>query len=232
MSSVQRQQKRIRAVEAIYREVERRGDLGEHDLPEQFDVLIDDAARILFNLPDRPPGNPPYGWLLPEPTRPEPPEDEPEEEESGELPRRISQAGLELIKHFEGLRLCAYLDPVGVWTIGYGHTKFHARPGNCISEPEAEEILRNDVEVFEAAVSRLVKVPLTQNQFDALVSFAFNVGVGALERSTLLKKLNAGNCQGAAAEFPRWVYAGGRRLPGLVRRRAAEKEIFLSGSER
>ena len=137
----------------------------------------------------------------------------------------LSQSGLNLIKSHEGLRTTAYKDPVGVWTIGYGHTGT-AKPGQKITEAQAEQLLRQDVGWAEAAVRKNVKVPLTQGQFDALVSFTFNLGAGALSRSTLLKKLNAGDYAGAQAEFGKFVHAGGRVLPGLVRRRNEEAQMF------
>lgn len=148
--------------------------------------------------------------------------------------RRINQEGLELIKEFEGLekrlpdgRIAAYIDAVGVPTIGYGHTK-GVFLGQIITREQAEEFLRDDLQDAELAVSRLVKVSLNDNQFSALVSFVFNLGAGALGESTLLRKLNGSDYQEAADEFPRWVNAGGRRLLGLVRRRAAERQLFLS----
>ncbi|RUR48814.1 lysozyme [Vreelandella populi] len=140
---------------------------------------------------------------------------------------RLSPAGLELIKAHEGLRLNAYQDVVGVLTIGYGHTGT-VKPGMTITKQEAEDILRRDVASFEKAVNDLVTAPLNQNQFDALVSFAFNLGRGALQRSTLLRKLNARDYDGAAAEFGRWINAGGKPWPGLVRRRKEERELFES----
>lgn len=139
----------------------------------------------------------------------------------------ISQAGIDLIKHFEGLRLEAYKDPIGVWTIGYGHTAT-AQPGQQITEADAEALLRNDLAWAEDAVRRHVTVPLTQGQYDALVSFTYNLGESALAKSTLLRKLNAGDSTGAAAEFGRWVHADGRKLAGLVRRRAAEQNRFVA----
>lgn len=142
-------------------------------------------------------------------------------------PMRINQEGLELIKNFEGLELKAYQDVVGVWTIGYGSTGDHVKPGLKITEKEAEELLMQDLERFEDGVSRIVDVDLNSNQFSALVSFTFNLGVGALEKSTLLRKLNSGDYKGAANEFERWVFAGGKKLAGLKRRRKAEKALFL-----
>ena len=137
----------------------------------------------------------------------------------------ISEAGLALIRQFEGLRLLAYKCAAGVPSIGYGHTRT-AKMGQSITQERAEELLREDVARFEAAVSRLVTVPLSQGQFDALVSFAFNLGAKALEKSTLLRLLNAGDYYGAAAQFDRWVYASGKKLSGLVKRRAAERALF------
>ncbi len=138
---------------------------------------------------------------------------------------RTSESGLALIRQFEGLRLSAYRCPAGIATIGYGSTA-GVQMGQTITSERAEELLREDVRQFEAAVSRLVKVPLTQGQFDALASFAFNLGAKSLEKSTLLRLLNAGDYSGAAAQFDRWVYASGKKLSGLVKRRAAERALF------
>lgn len=140
---------------------------------------------------------------------------------------QISQAGIDLIKQFEGFRSQAYLCPANVWTIGYGSTGKHVRQGMRINAAEGEALLKQDVARFERAVNRLVKVHLCQHQFDALVSFAFNVGEGNLASSTLLRKLNAGDEAGAAQEFKRWNRGGGRVLAGLVRRRKAEAELFV-----
>lgn len=137
----------------------------------------------------------------------------------------ISNAGIDLIKRFEGLRLKAYLCPAGVWTIGYGTTK-GVKAGQRITEAQAEELLRADVEKFELAVIRTVKAPLTQNQLDALVSLAYNIGNKAFGNSTLLRLLNAGDYAGAAKQFDRWTRGGGKVLPGLVKRRAAERALF------
>ena len=140
---------------------------------------------------------------------------------------KINKAGVELVKHFEGLKLKAYLCPANVWTIGYGCTdKRYAYKGNVITEGVAERLLKTDMREFEGAVERYVSVPLNWNQFSALVSFSFNVGAGALNRSTLLKKLNAGDYKGAAGQFCRWNRGGGKVLKGLIRRRAAEKKLF------
>ncbi len=137
----------------------------------------------------------------------------------------ISQNGIDLIKSFEGLRLSAYKCPADVWTIGYGTTA-GVKEGQIITKERAEELLRDDVKRFEDQVLRLVKVPLTQGQLDALVSFTYNLGAANLGNSTLLRLLNAGDYKGAAAQFDRWTKAGGKELPGLVKRRAAERALF------
>lgn len=135
----------------------------------------------------------------------------------------------ELIKVSEGLSLVAYLCPAGVLTIGYGHTGKDVVEGMVIDHQEADRLLQVDLEKFEKEVSKLVKVGITQNQFDALISFTYNLGASALKGSTLLKKLNAGEYMAAANEFPKWVKAGGKVLPGLVTRRRKERELFLEG---
>lgn len=164
--------------------------------------------------------------------------------------RELSNAGLDLIKSFEGIadgdpltvNLDPYLDPIGIWTIGWGHAialggaylrgkagRKAARdlyPGG-ITREQAEMLLRGDVLDSCRDVESLVDVPLTDNQFAALVSFAFNLGRGSLAKSTLLRKLNSGDYAGAAAEFRKWNKAGGKVLGGLVRRRAAEAKLFL-----
>jgi len=139
---------------------------------------------------------------------------------------QINRDGLRLLKSFEGLRLKAYQDSVGVWTIGYGTTS-GVRPGMVITEAQAEELLKRDLDRFEQAVSELVTVPLTDDQFSALVTFTYNVGEGSLADSTLLGLLNQGDYQGAADQFLRWDKAGGQALPGLTRRRRAERALFL-----
>lgn len=138
---------------------------------------------------------------------------------------KISQEGVNLIKHFEGCRLEAYKCPAGVWTIGYGHTK-GVKEGDAIEQEAAEAFLIEDLEAFEQAVARLVKVPITQQQFDALVSFTFNLGAGNLAASTLLRKLNNYQYAEVPEQMMRWVKAGGQVLDGLVRRRAAEAALF------
>lgn len=147
---------------------------------------------------------------------------------------KLSPKGLAFIRRHEGLILHAYKDPVGIWTIGYGHTgSVDGTPvgsGMRITEAKAVEILRKDVARFEDAVERLVTVPLTQGEFDALVSFSFNLGEANLGKSTLLKKLNRGDKVGAASEFLKWNRAGGRILAGLTRRRQEEALMFRMGS--
>ncbi|QNQ52574.1 lysozyme [Serratia liquefaciens] len=145
---------------------------------------------------------------------------------------QISNAGISLIKEFEGCRLKAYQDSVGVWTIGYGWTHpvdgRKIGPGMVIDQATAERLLKCGLVQYEQGVNQLVKVIITQGQFDALVSFAYNLGLRSLSTSTLLRKLNAGDKQGAADEFGKWVNAGGVRLNGLVKRREAERKLFLS----
>lgn len=143
----------------------------------------------------------------------------------------INEESLELIKSFEGLELEAYADPVGVLTIGYGHTNAAGPPkvyrGQKITAKEAEEILLNDLKSYEASVQKAVKVLLNANQYGALVSFTYNLGAGNLQKSTLLRKLNAKDYHGAADEFLKWNKAGGKTLRGLTRRREAERALFL-----
>lgn len=139
----------------------------------------------------------------------------------------ISRAGLTLITGFEKLRLTAYLDAVGVWTIGYGHT-LSAVPGMQISELRALDLLQQDVESAEFTVQRFVRVPLTQYQFDALVSLVFNIGGGAFKSSTILRLINErAEPMRIGAEFKRWVYGNGKKLGGLELRRAAERRMYL-----
>lgn len=139
---------------------------------------------------------------------------------------RISEQGLDLIKSFEGLRLSAYRDAVGVLTIGYGHTR-GVRLGQIITRGEAELLLSADLEPIERQLTAdLGEDGVLQCQFDALCSFCFNLGIGAYMRSTLRKYVKAGRDADADREFGRWVRAGGRVLPGLVRRRRAEAELY------
>jgi lysozyme len=137
----------------------------------------------------------------------------------------ISQEGLSLIKKFEGCELEAYKCAAGVWTIGYGSTN-NVNEGMEISQERADMLLLEDVEVFEEAVNKLVEVPLEQNQFDALVSWTFNLGSTNLKNSTLLKVLNNKDYDGVPAQIKRWNKAGGKVLQGLIRRREAEALLF------
>lgn len=207
---------RIRAIDAIKKRI---GSKNKGNNVLSFDYKLDDLARELLDLPSRPKNDLPYvGWL--------------KNSNTGILSTtkdelHISQEGINLIKRWEGFRSNAYLCPANVWTIGYGHTKT-TKAGTCISHAEAEELLKQDLIGFENAVRQLVKVDLTQNQFDSLVSFTFNVGINAFGKSTLLRRLNAKQYSSAANEFERWVYANKNKLPGLVKRRIEEKNIFLS----
>lgn len=148
---------------------------------------------------------------------------------------QTSEKGIALIKKFEGCRLTAYPDPGtggAPWTIGYGWTFLvdgkPIKPGMTINQATADRLLKTGLVSYENAVLKLVRIKLNQNQFDALVSFAYNVGTLALSTSTLLMKLNAGDINSAANEFLRWNKAGGRVLPGLIRRREAERALFLA----
>ena len=140
---------------------------------------------------------------------------------------QISQAGIDLIKSFEGCELVAYQDAGGVWTIGFGHTE-GVYEGMTITMAEAEQFLTDDLVQYAQYVSNVVTVPLTQDQFDALVSFTYNLGPGTLHRSDLLSFLNAGQYQRAADAFLEYDHADGVVVPGLARRREAERNLFLS----
>jgi lysozyme len=145
--------------------------------------------------------------------------------------RNITRHGLDLICRYEGFSPVIYLCPAGYPTIGYGHLITEANKEQFldgVNEDEALELLRQDVGVAERAVLRLINAPLTDGQYDALVSFTFNLGSGALQRSTLRRKVNRQEYEDAALEFGKWVWAGGRRLKGLVRRRQAEMMLYLS----
>lgn len=151
---------------------------------------------------------------------------------------KASENCLALIREFEGERLTAYRCPAGKLTIGYGHTGTDVKSGMRIDIFQANILLRQDVAAAEAIVERSVKVPLTQGQFDGLVSFVFNVGAGAKgikdgfvtlkngQKSTMLKLINEGDFDNAARQFGGWVYGGGKKLPGLVARREAERKLF------
>jgi len=143
----------------------------------------------------------------------------------------VSPSGVDLICNFEGLELKAYDDGVGVWTIGYGTTKYpngiRVKKGDTCTLDQAKAYMQNDLKAFEQTVNSAIKVPLNQNQFDALVSLAYNIGATAFKKSTLVKRLNEGNYNAAANQFDLWVNAGGKRMQGLVNRRAAERTLFL-----
>ncbi|NLU14780.1 MAG: lysozyme [Serratia liquefaciens] len=143
---------------------------------------------------------------------------------------KTSVKGREFIKGFEQLRLKAYPDP-GTggkpWTIGWGNTK-GVKQGDRITQDQAEQFFSDDLAVYELTVNSAIKRPMTQNQFDAMVSLAFNIGGSAFAGSTLVKKFNTGDAKGAADEFPKWKNSGGKVMPGLVKRRTAEREVFLS----
>ena len=143
----------------------------------------------------------------------------------------VSNLGVDLICGFEGKRLVAYDDGVGVWTIGFGTTIYpngiKVKKGDTCTEAQAKSYMAHDLKKFEQAVNGAVTIPLNQNQFDVLVSLAYNIGTNAFKNSTLVKKLNAGDYRGAADQFDVWVNAGGKRMQGLVNRRAKEKEVFL-----
>jgi lysozyme len=144
-------------------------------------------------------------------------------------PMTTSENGYNLIKRFEGLRLAAYNDGTGVITIGYGTIRINDQPiqtGTVITEDQANQLLQNEVQGFETYVNQYVQIQTTQNQFDALISFTYNLGQHNLLMSTLLRKLNQGDIQGAAAEFPKWDMAGGHVWKGLLDRRLAEQALF------
>ena len=141
------------------------------------------------------------------------------------MARIINNAGLSLIKSFESCKLTAYQDQVGVWTIGWGHTG-NVYAGQEITQDEADALLETDLTKFENGVDDLVTATITDNQFAALVSFAFNLGLGNLRSSTLLQLVNSGNFHDANTEFVKWDHAGGQVSDGLLRRRTAEAALF------
>lgn len=188
----------------------------EEALKTSNDWELDDLARTILELPPRPLGAKPFvGWLLPT------------QKLLNNTHAETSEAGINFIKRWEGFRANAYLCPGGVLTIGYGHTK-SVVPNQTITPIQGEQLLKQDLQRFEQAVNDLVELPLNQKQFDALVSFAFNCGVNAFRRSTLLRRLNEGNYSAAASEFHKWVRAGKKVLPGLVKRRREESQMFNS----
>jgi GH24 family phage-related lysozyme (muramidase) len=142
--------------------------------------------------------------------------------------RPITLQTINLVKGFEGLRLVRYGDATGLPTIGYGHLIKPDENFMHISEEQALELLQTDLQIAGAAVERLIKVQLDDNEFTALIDFVYNLGAGVLQASTLKAKLNRGDYRGAANQFKRWVYAGATKLPGLIKRRETEAELFLS----
>ena len=150
---------------------------------------------------------------------------------------RINAETIALVKEFEGCELAAYRDAVGVWTIGYGHSERAPLPpkpydGMVITMDQAHKILQDDLTHFGKSVENLISVPVTDNQFGAMVSLAFNIGIGAFGKSTALKRLNAGDYLGAAEAMTWWNKAGGKVMRGLVRRREAERALFLTEHDR
>lgn len=143
----------------------------------------------------------------------------------------FSERLVSMVKDFEGLQLTAYRCPAGVLTIGYGHTGPEVSPNLSITSDKADSFLRADLRFAEWGVRTYSKVPLTQGQYDALTDFAFNLGIGALRDSTLMKKVNAKDFASAADEFGKWIHAGGKVLPGLVRRREAERALFVGDTQ-
>lgn len=147
---------------------------------------------------------------------------------------RTSAIGIDLIKRFEGCRLSAYLCPAGILTVGYGHTGSDVHSDSEITQEQAERLLVNDLRRFEASVIKSVTIPLAQCQFDALVSFSFNLGLGSLKNSTLLRKLNAGDYVGASTEFLKWnkIRDNGKLVisNGLGKRRLAEQVLFSNAA--
>ena len=143
----------------------------------------------------------------------------------GMILMKLGEKGTEILKYFEGCKLTAYQDSVGVWTIGYGHTK-GVYDGMTITQDQAEQMLLSELEEYEGYIKDMVTVPLTQNQFDALVVWVYNLGPTNFRNSTLLKELNAGNYNAAGQEITRWNKAGGKVLAGLVKRREAEAQLF------
>ncbi|MFT0890926.1 lysozyme [Pseudochelatococcus sp. G4_1912] len=144
--------------------------------------------------------------------------------------RKVTAHVIARIKQWEGLRLTAYRDAGGVLTIGYGHTGADVKAGQSITQMQADALLQRDLIRFEQAVEKAITVPLTDNQFGALVSFAFNIGETAFVQSTLVKKLNSGDYNAVPSQLARWVSAGGKQLQGLVNRRAAEAGLWVSGA--
>lgn len=141
-----------------------------------------------------------------------------------------SMNAIDLIKKYEGFRPQSYQDSVGVWTIGYGTTRINGEPvkaGMTITEDQAIQYVQLEVNKLWSQIEQVVKVPINDNQMNALVDFAYNLGFNALKTSTLMRYINQSKFEQAASEFGKWVYAGGKVLPGLVKRREAEKQLFI-----
>lgn len=138
----------------------------------------------------------------------------------------LPEAAFELVRRSEGLRLTAYPDSGGVWTVGHGHTGPDVHEGVTITPETAERLFQKDMTAAARSVARLVAVPLNPNQLGALASFVFNLGAAAFRKSTLRRLVNAGDFDAASDEFLKWVYCAGRVLPGLLTRRAAERALF------
>lgn len=141
----------------------------------------------------------------------------------------LSAAGLGLIKVHEGTIPQVYKDPVGILTVCTGHVSPGLKLGDRFTAAQCEQLLRQDTAAAQSTIKRVVKVPVTQEQYDALTSLVFNIGGTAFTKSTLLKRINEGSCQKAAKEFNRWVYAQGVKLPGLIKRREQESKMYASG---
>jgi lysozyme len=145
---------------------------------------------------------------------------------------KTNEAGLDLIKHYEGRRLTSYLCPAQVWTVGYGAIRYFdgepVPPNVTITEQEADDLLRRDLIDTEDFVSRLIRVPLTENQFSATVSLVFNIGAGNFQRSQIRQRINRKNYDGAASIWWQWRRGGGRILPGLVKRRESERQLWMT----
>lgn len=144
---------------------------------------------------------------------------------------KADKNGIEFLKSLEGLRLEPYQCTAGVWTIGYGHTWSVDEHTPKITPEQADEFLKDDLDFFEKNLTRLIRITITQSEFNALLSFAFNVGIERIRESTLLKKLNLGDIRGAAKELDKWVYAGGKISEGLKNRREKEKALLLADFE-
>ena len=180
--------------------------------PTLIDYQLDSFLRDRLGLPELPQGNLPYvGWMVGA------------SQPSNQL--KISARGVAFIKRWEGLRLNAYQCSASVWTIGYGHTKA-VKPGDRITRRQAEKYFLEDIPIYEEAVKRHIKVELNQNQFDALVSFVYNVGEQQFKNSTLVRLLNQGLYEDAAQQLLRWNRAGGQAILGLTRRRKEELKLF------